>query len=118
MRIDNRDRDLTSYLAEAQRRIDAELKFDPQQHRLEWAGQFENERRAQTRLVFILGLVFVMMAVLLFFQFGNVRQTLLVLGVVPMAALGGLVALRLTGATAALAIRATSRSMASARLRS
>jgi len=99
VRIDNRDRDLTSYLAEAQQRIDTEMKFDPQQHRLEWAGQFENERRAQTRLVFILGLVFVMMAVLLFFQFGNVRQTLLVLGVVPMAALGGLVALRLTGET-------------------
>jgi len=99
VRVDNRDRDLTSYLAEAQRRIDAEVKFDPQKHRLEWAGQFENERRAQARLVFILGLVFVMMAVLLFFQFGKVRQTLLVLGVVPMAALGGLIALRLTGET-------------------
>jgi cobalt-zinc-cadmium resistance protein CzcA len=99
VRVDNRGRDLTSYLAEAQRRIDAELKFDPQKHRLEWAGQFENERRAQERLVFILGLVFVLMAVLLFFQFGKVRQTLLVLGVVPMATLGGLVALRLTGET-------------------
>ena len=99
VRVDNRGRDLTSYLAEAQRRIDAEIKFEPTKHRLEWAGQFENERRAQARLVFILGLVFAMMAVLLFFQFGKVRQTLLVLGVVPMATLGGLVALRLTGET-------------------
>ena len=99
VRIDNRGRDLTSYLAEAQKRIDAEIRFDPTTHRLEWAGQFENERRAQARLIFILGLVFAMMAVLLFFQFGKVRQTLLVLGVVPMATLGGLVALRLTGET-------------------
>ena len=99
VRVDNRDRDLTSYLAEAQRRIDAEVKFDATTHHLEWAGQFENERRAQSRLVFILGLVFAMMAVLLFFQFGKVRQTLLVLGVVPMATLGGLVALRITGET-------------------
>ena len=99
VRVDNRGRDLTSYLAEAQRRIDAEIKFEPTKHRLEWAGQFENERRAQARLVFILGLVFAMMAVLLFFQFGKVRQTLLVLGVVPMATLGGLVALRLSGET-------------------
>jgi len=99
VRVDNRGRDLTSYLAEAQRRIDAEVKFDATKHRLEWAGQFENEQRAQARLVFILGLVFVLMAVLLFFQFGKVRQTLLVLGVVPMATLGGLVALRLTGET-------------------
>lgn len=99
VRVDNRGRDLTSYLAEAQRRIDAEVKFDAQQHRLEWAGQFENERRAQERLVFILALVFALMAVLLFFQFGKVRQTILVLGVVPLAALGGLIALRLTGET-------------------
>ena len=99
VRIDNRDRDLTSYLEEAQKRIAAEVHFDPQQHRLEWAGQFENQRRAQARLVFILGLVFVAMAVLLFFQFGKVRQTLLVLGVVPLAALGGLIAIHMTGET-------------------
>jgi heavy metal efflux system protein len=42
VRIDNRDRDLDSYLDEAQARIAAEVKFDPQKHRLEWAGQFEN----------------------------------------------------------------------------
>lgn len=99
VRVDNRDRDLASYLAEAQQRIDAEVKFDPAQHRLQWAGQFENERRAAARLVLILGLVFVAMAVLLFFQFGKIRHTLLVLGVVPLAALGGLVAIHATGAT-------------------
>ncbi len=99
VRIDNRDRDLASYLEEAQKRIDAEVKFNPSQHRLQWAGQFENERRAAARLVFILGLVFVAMAVLLFMQFGKIRQTLLVLGVVPLAALGGLIAIHVTGET-------------------
>ena len=99
VRIDNRDRDLASYLEEAQKRIDAEVKFNPTQHRLQWAGQFENERRAAARLVFILGLVFVAMAVLLFMQFGKIRQTLLVLGVVPLAALGGLIAIHVTGET-------------------
>ena len=99
VRVDNRGRDLSSYLEEAQQRIAAEVTFDAQRHRLEWAGQFENQQRAQARLVFILGLVFALMAVLLFLQFGKVRQTLLVLGVVPMATLGGLIALRLTGET-------------------
>jgi len=99
VRIDNRGRDLTSYLAEAQKRIDAEVKFDPQDIRLEWAGQFENERRAQARLVVILGLVMMLMAVLLFFQFGKLRQALLILGVVPLATLGGLIALHVTGET-------------------
>ncbi|HJV01421.1 MAG TPA: CusA/CzcA family heavy metal efflux RND transporter [Burkholderiaceae bacterium] len=99
VRIDNRGRDLTSYLAEAQRRIDKEVKFDPQEVRLEWAGQFENERRAQARLTLILGLVMLLMTVLLFFQFGKLRQALLILGVVPLATLGGLIAVHLTGET-------------------
>lgn len=99
VRIDNRGRDLTSYLAEAQKRIDSEVKFDPQKIRLEWAGQFENERRAQARLVVILGVVLLLMSALLFFQFGKIRQVLLILGVVPMATLGGLIAVHVTGET-------------------
>ncbi len=99
VRIDNRGRDLTSYLAEAQDRIAKEVKIDPVNTRLEWAGQFENERRAQARLTLILGLVMLLMAVLLFFQFGKIRQALLVLGVVPLATLGGLVAVHVTGET-------------------
>ncbi|MBV8665511.1 MAG: efflux RND transporter permease subunit [Burkholderiaceae bacterium] len=99
VRVDNRGRDLTSYLAEAQKRIDAEVKFDPQKVHLEWAGQFENQRRAQARLTVILGAMLVLMAVLLFFQFGKIRQAVLLLGVVPMATLGGLIAVHVTGET-------------------
>jgi cobalt-zinc-cadmium resistance protein CzcA len=99
IRIDNRDRPLSQYLADAQRRIDKEVRFDPAKYHLEWAGQFENEQRAQARLVLVMALVVVVMGVLLFFQFGRIRQALLVLGVVPLATLGGLVALHLTGET-------------------
>src|SRR3984885_7574537 len=45
--IDNRDRDLTSYLQEAQAKIAAQVHFDPRRIRLEWGGQFENQRRAE-----------------------------------------------------------------------
>ncbi|TNY04945.1 efflux RND transporter permease subunit, partial [Escherichia coli] len=86
-------RDLASYLEEAQARIDKEVKFDPQKHRLEWAGQFENQRRAQERLTVILGVVLLAMGTVLFLQFGKMRQTLLILGVVPLATLGGLIAI-------------------------
>lgn len=99
IRIDNRGRDLTSYLAEAQQRIDKEVKFDNQKFRLEWAGQFENQQRAQARLVVILGVMLLMMAVLLYFQFTKIRQAALILGVVPLATLGGLIALHVTGET-------------------
>ncbi len=99
VRVDNRGRDLMSYLAEAQERIDKEVTYDKTKVTLQWAGQFENQQRAQARLIVIFGVVLLVMALLLFLQFGNVRQTLLILGVVPLAALGGLIAVHLTGET-------------------
>ncbi len=99
VRIDNRGRALSQYLADAQKRIDSQVHFDRGAYRLEWAGQFENEQRAQARLVVVMGLVLLVMAVLLFFQFGTLRNALLILGVVPLAALGGLIALHLRGET-------------------
>jgi cobalt-zinc-cadmium resistance protein CzcA len=97
IRIDNRDRDLTSYLAEAQSKIAARVHFDPNQIRLEWGGQFENQRRAESRLLVILGMLMVIMLILLTVGTGSVRQAGLILGVVPLATLGGLISLHLTG---------------------
>ena len=99
IRIDNRDRALSEYLAEAQRKIDQSVHFDHSKYRLEWGGQFENQQRAQARLTLIMGLVLALMAVFLFAEFGKVRQAVLILGVVPLAALGGLISLHLTGET-------------------
>ena len=95
IRIDNRGRALSQYLADAQQRIGAKVKFDRAKYQLEWSGQFENEERAQGRLVIVMLLVILVMSVLLFFQFKTFRHALLILGVVPLAALGGLIALRL-----------------------
>ncbi len=97
--IDLRDRDLASYLAEIQAKIDRSVQFDHHKYHLEYAGQFENEQRVQTRMVFILGLMLALMAVFLYTGLGRLRQALLTLGTVPLAALGGLVALVVTGNT-------------------
>jgi cobalt-zinc-cadmium resistance protein CzcA len=52
IRIDNRDRDLTSYLNDAQAQDRGQqVHFDHDKIRLEWGGQFENQRRAESRLV-------------------------------------------------------------------
>jgi heavy metal efflux system protein len=99
IRIDNRDRDLTSYLEEAQAKIAAQVHFDPARVRLEWGGQFENQRRAEGRLLVILGLVMGMMLIFLTIGTRSLRQAVLILGVVPLATLGGLVSLHLTGQT-------------------
>ena len=99
VRIDNQDRVLSDYLTEAHRRIEQSVHFDHSKYRLEWGGQFENQQRAQARLTLIMGLVLGLMAVFLFAEFGKMRQAVLILGVVPLATLGGLLALHLTGET-------------------
>jgi cobalt-zinc-cadmium resistance protein CzcA len=99
IRIDNRGQDLTSYLKEAQQKIAARVHFDPAKVRLEWGGQFENQRRAESRLLLILGLVMGLMLIFLTIGTRSFRQALLILGVVPLATLGGLASLHLTGQT-------------------
>ena len=99
IRIDNRDPDLTSYLKEAQAQIDAKVHFDHDRIRLEWGGQFENQKRAESRLLVILGMVMGLMLILLTIGTHSFRQAALILGVVPLATLGGLISLHLTGQT-------------------
>jgi len=99
IRIDNRDRDLTSYFNEAQAKIAARVHFDPNRIRLEWGGQFENQRRAEARLAVILAMVLGLMLILLTVGTGSFRQAVLILSVVPLAVLGGLISLHVTGMT-------------------
>jgi heavy metal efflux system protein len=99
IRVDNGQRPLSQYLADAQARINGQVHFDATRYHLEWAGTFQQEQRAQARLTVALAIMFAVMLVLLFGQFGRMRQALLVLAVVPMATLGGLVALNLRGDT-------------------
>jgi heavy metal efflux system protein len=99
IRIDNRDPDLTTYLKEAQSRIADKVHYDHDRVRLEWGGQFENQKRAESRLLVILGMVMGLMLILLTVGTHSFRQAALILGVVPLATLGGLISLHLTGQT-------------------
>ena len=89
-------RDLVGFVEEAQRRIAAEVTL-PAGYRLSWGGQFENQQRAAARLALVtpvaLGLIFV----LLFSTFRSVRQAVLVLSNIPLALIGGLLGLWITG---------------------
>jgi len=99
IRVDNTDRALTEYLLDAERQIAGKVHFDAQKYRLEWAGTFENQQRAQARLLIVMAMVVAVMAILLFAMFHKLHQVALLLGVVPAATLGGLVALHLRGET-------------------
>src|SRR5215471_5367669 len=99
VKLNYRDRDLSSLLAEAQRNVAERVKFDENAYRIEWGGQFENQQRAQGRLALILLLMLGLMLILIYAEFALTRHALLILGVVPLAMLGGLIALHVTGST-------------------
>ena len=89
-----RGRDIGSFVAEAQRRIAAEVKT-PAGYWFEWGGQFENLVAARARLMIVVPLCFFMIFLLLFGSFGNVRQAFIVFTAVPLALTGGIIALML-----------------------
>ncbi|MBL1258863.1 efflux RND transporter permease subunit [Methylocystis sp. Sn-Cys] len=99
VRVDYADRDLSSYLAEAQKKMVEVVRHDPASVSVVWSGKFENAQRAQSRLTTIVGIVLVLMLLILYFAFGKLRNAALILGIVPLAALGGLLALHETGET-------------------
>lgn len=99
IRVDSGTRALSEYLPDAQARIDRSVRYDASKYRLEWAGTFQQEQRAQARLTVALAVMFAVMMVLLFCEFRLFRQAALVLAVVPLATLGGLIALHVRGET-------------------
>ena len=99
VKFDSDGRSLPRLLAEAKNAVASNVSFDPKRYQIEWVGHFEDEERAEARFILILGLILGVMIVLLYAEFGLLRQAALVLGVVPLAVLGGLIALHLTGVT-------------------
>ena len=99
VKLNLRGRDLSSFLAEAHAKIASQVKFDATKYQIEWGGQFENQQRAQKRLAFIIPAVLALIFVLLYSSFGTIRHAALILTIVPVALLGGLIALWFRGMT-------------------
>lgn len=91
-----RGRDLGSFVAEAEQRLDESLRL-PAGYSIDWGGQFENQRRAMRRLMIVVPASILIIFGLLFFTFSSARQALLILTNVPFAFIGGIAALWLRG---------------------
>jgi cobalt-zinc-cadmium resistance protein CzcA len=91
-----RGTDLGSFVAEAQRRIGAEVKL-PAGQWLEWGGQFENLMSARERLSVVVPVCFLLIIGMLYKAFNSLKDALLVFSGVPLAMTGGIVALWLRG---------------------
>ena len=99
VKLDYHDRDPLSVVADVSKAIAQKVAFDHKAYHIEWGGQLEGQVRAEARFRLIIGLVLATMMVLLYAEFGLLRQVFLIVGVVPLAMLGGLIALHLTGTT-------------------
>jgi cobalt-zinc-cadmium resistance protein CzcA len=91
-----RDRDLGSAIQEAQAKI-AEQVTLPAGSRLEWVGEFGNLQDAIGRLQIVVPISLGLIALLLWINFGSVPDTLLAMSVIPMAVIGGIFGLIVTG---------------------
>ena len=99
IRLNLRGTDLTTFLKEANEKIERNLKYNHESNFLKWSGQFENRNRAYSRLAMIIPLAMAIMFILLFWTFNKLNQAGLIMSVIPLALFGGMLALNVFGIT-------------------
>jgi cobalt-zinc-cadmium resistance protein CzcA len=96
VRCNVRDRDLVGFVAEAREAVAAKVTLPPGYY-VQWGGQFENQQRAAARLSLVIPVAIGLIFLLLFSTFGSVKQAVLVLSNIPLAMVGGVFALWISG---------------------
>ena len=91
-----RGRDLGSTVEEAMKKVQQQVKL-PQGYHLDWAGEYESQKRSEKRLLIVLPITILVIFIILYVMFGSWKWAALILGVVVLAPLGGLLALLITG---------------------
>jgi cobalt-zinc-cadmium resistance protein CzcA len=91
-----RGRDLGSTVEEAMKKVQGQVKL-PVGYHLDWAGEYESQKRSSKRLMFVLPITLFLIFIILYTMFQTSKWALLILGNVAMAPLGGLLALLFTG---------------------
>jgi cobalt-zinc-cadmium resistance protein CzcA len=91
-----RGRDIGSFVAEGQKAISEKIKMPPG-YLISWGGQFKLQQEANKRLSLVVPVTLLIILLLLFMNFGSLKNTFLILFNIPLAMVGGVVALWLTG---------------------
>lgn len=87
--IDVRNRDIGSYIQEAQKLVQTHLKMPPR-YSLTWAGQYESMQRANQRMLLIVPLTLASILLLLYGIFRRWMEPLLIMTTLPFALIGGI----------------------------
>ena len=90
-----RGRDLGSTVEEAIAKVNAQVKLPPGYH-LDWAGEYESQKRSDKRLVLVLPITIIIIFIILYTMFRSAKWALLILCNVAMAPVGGMLALLFT----------------------
>jgi heavy metal efflux system protein len=88
-------RDLGSTVEEAMAKVNQKVKL-PVGYHLQWAGEYESQKRSQKRLAIVVPITLLVICMILYTMFKSAKWVLLILGNVAMAPIGGLLALLLT----------------------
>lgn len=96
IQVNTRGRDLAGFVAEAQERVRTEVNLPPG-YFLTWGGQLENLQAASSRLTVAVPAALLLIFLLLYAAFGSARPALIIYLNIPMAAVGGVLALWLRG---------------------
>lgn len=89
-------RDLGSTIAEAKQVVAAEVNL-PKENHMEWAGEFESKERAAKQLALVVPISLVLILLLLYANFGNIKDTAIASLTLPFAFIGGFISLWATG---------------------
>ncbi|MGN5953526.1 efflux RND transporter permease subunit [Sphingobacterium lactis] len=89
-------RDLGSTIAEAKEVVAKEVKL-PKENQMEWAGEFESKERATKQLMTVIPISLVLILILLYSNFGNMKDTAIAAITIPFAFIGGFLSLWITG---------------------
>jgi copper/silver efflux system protein len=87
--VDIRDRDIGSYVAEARKAVNEQVKFTPGTY-VTWSGQFEYMERATEKLKLVVPVTLLIIFLLLYLNFRRITETLIVMLSVPFALVGGI----------------------------
>ncbi|WP_341328786.1 CusA/CzcA family heavy metal efflux RND transporter [Methylotuvimicrobium sp. KM2] len=90
------DRDIVSFVEEAQQVIDSQIKLPPGYYTT-WGGQFRLQQEANKRLAIVIPVTLVFISLLLYSSFGSVKNAALILLNIPLALVGGVIALWISG---------------------
>ncbi len=94
--VDTDASDLGGYVKAAQDMVDAMVTFPPG-YTVQWSGQYEFMQRARDRLGLMIPATLLIILVLLFLNFGRIGETLIVMGSLPFALVGGVLIMALLG---------------------